>query len=111
MKVEAPDRAGDAGREDHRHIKAKYYFGAPVTEAKVKYKVLRYDYSANWYPIGIWDWFYEPGYWWFAYDYHWYPGWRDWGCWRPHSLVVAGGSRSRRKSSPRPRRPSARTAR
>ncbi len=65
-------------------INAKYYFGAPVTEAKLKYKVHRYSHSANWYPTGIWDWFYEPGYWWFAYDYDWYPGWHHWGCRRPH---------------------------
>ena len=25
----------------------------------------------------------SPGYWWFAYDYPWYPGWRDWGMRRP----------------------------
>src|SRR5262249_23508772 len=23
------------------------------------------------------------GYWWFAADYDWYPGWREWGCCRP----------------------------
>ena len=34
--------------------------------------------------MALWDWYYEPGYWWFAYDYVWYPGWSNWGCWRPH---------------------------
>ena len=62
---------------------AKYYFGAPVTEAKVKLKILRHRHDANWYPLGVWDWFYQPGYWWFACDYYWYPGWREWGCRRP----------------------------
>ena len=33
-------------------IKAKYYFGAPVTKAKVKYKVLRTSHDARWYPLG-----------------------------------------------------------
>src|SRR5438132_10533976 len=29
------------------------------------------------------DWLYGRGYWWFASDYAWYPGWREWGCARP----------------------------
>ena len=37
-------------------IKANYFFGAPVTKAKVKYKVMRSDYSASWYPVAPWDW-------------------------------------------------------
>ncbi len=44
---------------------------------------MRTEHTARWYPPGPWDWFYGPGYWWFAYDYAWYPGWRDWGCRRP----------------------------
>ena len=39
--------------------------------------------SQQWYPVAPWDWFYGRGYWWFAYDYDWYPGWNDWGCWAP----------------------------
>jgi hypothetical protein len=64
-------------------IKAKYYFGAPVISAKVKYKVTRTSHTSNWYPAGTWDWFYEPGYWWFSPDYRWYPGWEKWGTARP----------------------------
>ena len=67
-------------------IKAKYYFGAPVTQAKVKYKVLRTSHSDTWYPRGVWDWFYGKGYWWFACDYAWYPGWFEWGCRRPFPI-------------------------
>ncbi len=84
VKIDAPEEPVMLGEKITATITAKYYFGAPVVNAKVKYKVLRYDYSANWYPRGIWDWFYGPGYWWFAYDYDWYPGWRYWGCRRPH---------------------------
>ncbi len=84
VKVEAPDEPIMLGEKVTAKVQAKYYFGAPVTNAKVKYKVLRSNYSANWYPMGLWDWFYGPGYWWFAYDYVWYPGWRDWGMSRPH---------------------------
>ena len=84
VKVEAPGEPVMLGEKITAKVQAKYYFGAPVTKAKVKYKVLRSNYSANWYPTGLWDWFYGPGYWWFAYDYVWYPGWRDWGMSRPH---------------------------
>ena len=64
-------------------IKAKYYFGSPVTKAKVKYKINRTSYDERWYPVGPWDWLYGAGYWWFAYDCDWYPGWHSWGCPRP----------------------------
>ncbi|MCL2647521.1 MAG: MG2 domain-containing protein [Phycisphaerales bacterium] len=83
VKVDAPTEAAMLGETVTASIKANYYFGAPVINAKVKYKVTRTAYSANWYPAGLWDWFYEPGYWWFAPDYYWYPGWSRWGCNRP----------------------------
>ncbi|MCP4215118.1 MAG: alpha-2-macroglobulin, partial [bacterium] len=83
VKVEAPPEPVVLGDSLTAKIKANYYFGAPVTEAKVTYKVLRYSHSAVWYPPGPWDWLYGPGYWWSAYDYEWYPGWAKWGCFRP----------------------------
>jgi len=86
VKIEAPTEPVMLGEKITARIEAKYYFGAPVTEATVKYKILRSSHSADWYPVGYWDWFYGPGYWWFAYDYDWYPGWKDWGCRRPVPL-------------------------
>ncbi|QDU46069.1 MG2 domain protein [Symmachiella dynata] len=83
VTVEAPDEPVMLGEKITAKIVAKYYFGAPVTNGMVKYKVLRSKYSQQWYPPGIWDWFYGPGYWWFGYDYTWFPGWNDWGCRRP----------------------------
>jgi hypothetical protein len=83
VKVEAPAEPVRLGEKVTATIQAKYYFGAPVTEAKLKYKVLRFNQTATWYPHGVWDWFYGRGYWWFAYDYLWYPGFREWGCCRP----------------------------
>ncbi len=83
VTVEAPKDPVMLGETITATVKATYYFGAPVTNAKVHYKVLRSGYSANWYPADRWDWFYGPGYWWFAADYSWYPGWREWGCLRP----------------------------
>ena len=83
VTVEAPKAPVRLGEKINATVKAKYYFGAPVIRAKVKYKVLRTSYSERWYPHGAWDWFYGPGYWWFAADYAWYPGFGEWGCKAP----------------------------
>jgi len=83
VKIEAPDEPVMLGEKITATIESKYYFGAPVTHAKVKYKVLRSAHGSRWYPAGRWDWFYGPGYWWFGYDYEWYPGWYEWGCCAP----------------------------
>ncbi|MCE5325169.1 MAG: alpha-2-macroglobulin, partial [Planctomycetaceae bacterium] len=80
VKVDAPTDPIMLGEKIEAKITAKYYFGAPVTKAKVKYKVLRTTHESRWYPICRWDWFYGSGYWWYAYDYTWYPGWYKWGC-------------------------------
>ena len=81
--VEAPKEPIKLGDKIKAIIKAKYYFGAPVTEAKVKYKVMRTTHNSVWHPYGRWDWLYGKGYWWFAPNYDWYPGWRHWGCIAP----------------------------
>jgi uncharacterized protein YfaS (alpha-2-macroglobulin family) len=83
VQVEAPKEPVRLGEQITATIQARYYFGAPVTNARVKYKVLRTSHSADWYPRGLWDWFYGHGYWWFAPNYAWFPGWQDWGCKRP----------------------------
>lgn len=83
VTVDAPAEPVLLGETIQATIKAKYYFGAPVTQAKVKYKVERTTYTQRWYPVGPWDWLYGSGYWWFADDYTWYPGWARWGCPRP----------------------------
>ncbi|MBI3828113.1 MAG: alpha-2-macroglobulin [Planctomycetes bacterium] len=91
VKIDAPSEPVMLGEKITATINAKYYFGAPVTEGKVKYKVMRSTYEVQWYPTGVWDWFYQPGYWWFACDYPWYPGWREWGCRRPTPWWWWGG--------------------
>ncbi len=83
VTVDAPTKPVMLGEKVKATIKAKYYFGSPVTQAKVHYKVARTSYTETWYPIAPWDWFYGKGYWWFAYDYDWYPGFIEWGCRRP----------------------------
>jgi uncharacterized protein YfaS (alpha-2-macroglobulin family) len=83
VKVDAPKEPVSLGEKVTATVQAKYYFGAPVTKAKVKVKVLRSQHSSDWYPRGAWDWLYGRGYWWFAADYAWYPGWSEWGTRRP----------------------------
>jgi len=83
VKVEAPEEPVMLGEKITANIKANYYFGSPVTEATVKYKIYRSEHDDRWYPALYWDWFYGPGYWWYGYDYAWYPGWDLWGCRRP----------------------------
>ncbi len=85
VKVLAPDKPVSLGETVEARIQAKYYFGSPVTEADVTVRVQRSTYADNYYPLGRFDWCYGPGYWWFAEDYAWYPGFSKWrGCWPPH---------------------------
>ncbi|MCI0684580.1 MAG: MG2 domain-containing protein [Gemmataceae bacterium] len=83
VTVEAPKEPVRLGEKIEATIHAKYYFGAPVVNAKVKYKIMRQEHTARWYPRGDWDWMYGRGYWWFSPDFPWYPGFHDWGCFRP----------------------------
>jgi uncharacterized protein YfaS (alpha-2-macroglobulin family) len=84
VTVDAPKEPIMLGEKFNAKINAKYYFGSPVVNAKVKYKITRVSHTQDWYPVMPWDWCYGPGYWWFAYDYAWYPGWERWaGCRRP----------------------------
>jgi alpha-2-macroglobulin len=83
VTVDAPKEPVQLGDKIEATVKAKYYFGAPVVQAKVKYKVTRQQHTARWYPAGDWDWMYGRGYWWFSPDFPWYPGWHEWGCFAP----------------------------
>ena len=83
VTVDAPSDPVMLGEKITATIRAKYYFGSPVSNATVKYKVTRTEHTTRWYPPGPWDWLYGPGYGWLTYDYTWYPGWRNWGCSRP----------------------------
>lgn len=83
VTVDAPKDPIALGGKITATIKAKYYFGAPVTNATVKYKVTRATHVTRWFPVGRWDWLYGRGYWWFAPDSPWYPGWQHWGCLGP----------------------------
>jgi uncharacterized protein YfaS (alpha-2-macroglobulin family) len=50
VTVDAPAEPVKLGEKITATIRAKYYFGAPVTKATVKYKVLRSEHSGRWFP-------------------------------------------------------------
>ncbi|MFU8780139.1 MAG: alpha-2-macroglobulin family protein [Kiritimatiellia bacterium] len=83
VKVDAPTEAQMLGDVIEAVVRADYLFGAPVTEATVKVKVMRSTTSTDFYPIGRWDWLYGRGYLWLACDAPWHPGWNRWGVGRP----------------------------
>lgn len=80
VKVDAPKEPVILGETMKVGITAKYYFGAPVANGTVRYRVLRERFNSRWYAPAPWDWLYGSGYWWLAEDYVWFPGWRRWGC-------------------------------
>ncbi|MDR3110110.1 MAG: alpha-2-macroglobulin [Planctomycetaceae bacterium] len=80
VTVDAPKEPVKLGDTITATIHANYYFGSPVAEATVKYKVLRQTADEAWYPLREWDWFYGNGYGWFAYNSTWLEGWERWGC-------------------------------
>ena len=73
VSVLGPDKTVKLGETFTAKVKANYYFGAPVTNAKVKYTVKRSKQEFKWYPPTPWDWLYGPGYWWCFPVYDWLP--------------------------------------
>ena len=63
-------------------VRAKYYFGAPVTDATVSYKIFREEFRQGYVFPGQWDWLYGSGYGWAWYDYDWFPWWASVRCCR-----------------------------
>ncbi|MBR5026247.1 MAG: hypothetical protein IKX48_14380, partial [Victivallales bacterium] len=91
VTVETPKEAVKLGDIFDLTVKAKYYFGAPVSEGTAKIKILRSTHEAKWWPVRPWDWYYGNGYWWFWTDCPWYPGWAKWGCLAPRWSWYRGG--------------------
>ncbi|NLF94355.1 MAG: hypothetical protein GX564_10760 [Oligosphaeraceae bacterium] len=67
-------------------VTARYYFGAPVTRARARIKVLRQDYQADFWPTRPWDWLYGPGYWWLWDSPAGMPGREAWDSLRPRGF-------------------------
>ena len=84
VSVDLPTEPPLLGDQVQVTVRAKYYFGAPVTSGQASIKVLRYDYSDSWWPVRPWDWFYGNGYAWLAEDAVWHPGWTAWSHGRPY---------------------------
>lgn len=74
VKVSAPEKPVQLGDAFEVKVKADYYFGGPVREGKVKYRIERSAHAESWYPAGRWDWLFGPGYGWRTTVYDWYPG-------------------------------------
>ncbi len=83
VTVEAPDKPIRLGDSFTATIRADYYFGSPVKDAKVAYRVMRSSSSSVWHPPMPWDWLYGTGYGWLGVDADWHPTWRRWGCFAP----------------------------
>jgi alpha-2-macroglobulin len=80
VMVTLPDRPIHPGDKFKATISARSYIESEVTNAMVKYQVLRSPHTWRHYPSGPWDWLYEKGYGWLGQHYPWYPGWSRWGC-------------------------------
>ncbi|MGB2092356.1 MAG: MG2 domain-containing protein, partial [Akkermansiaceae bacterium] len=80
VTVEAPTDPVRLGESFKAIVKATYYHGAPVANAKVVVKIMRQRHNELWFPYGPWDWLYGGGYGWLDVDRPWYPGWKRWGC-------------------------------
>ena len=78
VKIDAPTTPVALGDAFEVKVKADYYFGGPVKEGKVKYKVQRHAHTDRWFPMGPWDWLFGSGYGWRASYYTWYPGSERW---------------------------------
>ncbi len=79
VTVKTPDDALLLGDTASVRVTAKYYFGAPVANAKISYKVLRSRHGDEWFPPWRWDWLYGRGASRQGPDQSWYPGWERWG--------------------------------
>jgi hypothetical protein len=67
------------GEKIKAKIEAQYYFGAPVANATVSYKIFREDYHHLYFGPGEYDWLYGAGYGRYCYPYPWLPWWGRWG--------------------------------
>ena len=90
VSVKPAKTQAQLGEKIQAKIEARYYFGAPVANATVSYKVFREDYHHVYFGPGEYDWLYGSGYGRYYYAYPWFPWWGRWGGfiwwegWRPY---------------------------
>jgi hypothetical protein len=53
-----------AARAVHISVDARYFFGTPVADAAVHYRITAVDDQPARFPVREWDWLYGNGYWW-----------------------------------------------
>ncbi len=76
--LDAPGEAVRLGDRARITVRANYYHGAPVQDAKVVYRIVRTRFDQAWTPPWRWDWLYGAGAWARQYDYSRYPGSSGW---------------------------------
>lgn len=84
VKVEAPSEPVRLGDRFTATVKASYFHGSPVRNAKVEIIVRRSSLDARWFPNNRWDWLYGRGAWWNGSEAGWHPTWQRWGCMPPN---------------------------
>ncbi len=87
VDIATPEKALVLGEKTQIKVRAKYYFGMPVTDANVSVRIERTRINRDWWPVGPWDWLYDNGYSWLQVDCPWYPGWRKWGMAAPRPFI------------------------
>lgn len=80
VTVIAPSDPVKLGDRFAATIRADYYHGSPVSDAKVEWTVRRSSVTERWFPPGRWDWLYGSGSWWNGVEAAWHPTWERWGC-------------------------------
>lgn len=83
VKIMGPTKGISLGEDLSVRVQAKYYFGSPVQNAKLKLKVYRREVNEEWFLPSPWDWLYGNGYGWTNSEAHWHPNWRQWSCLPP----------------------------
>jgi uncharacterized protein YfaS (alpha-2-macroglobulin family) len=85
VTITAPQEPVALGETIRAKVKATYYYGGPVADAKAVLRVHRSAMVESFFPMHPFDWCYGPGAWWLPYDAPWYPGWDRWrGCLSPY---------------------------
>ncbi len=94
VAIELPSERVALGSPLNATIRARTLLGEPLTDALVRYKVVRFPTTTRFLSERDWDWLYQPGYWWLQPDAAWLTGWSSWGFpappagWQPNSNPI-----------------------
>ncbi len=79
VRVKPAKSQARLGEKVAAKIEARYYFGAPVANGSVSYKIFREEYHHVYWGPGEYDWLYGKGYGRSCYAYPWLAWWGTWG--------------------------------